>query len=1310
MCERVVLCLFSSWCPSIGILEWRDLIEADTRYTAQLLNITDQLKEKVRVMSESLTRKKKTRGGHRASAQRTIRQVYEAIESTDDVGTVCDKLEQHKMVLQEKLDTVKQLDADILELVVEDDLEEEIGTADEFKEKVYKAMFDCTRTIEVNRGVKSPVGAPQASKTAVSRTTSPTAPSRDIPPTSSGSDVHVEPDKERISKVKLPKLTPRKFNGELTKWLTFWDSFESSIHNNRELSDIDRFNYLHSLLEGPALEAISGLKLTTANYSAAIAILQKRFGNRQQIITKHMDILLNLEPVLSQFDLKGIRHLYDVVESQVRSLKSLGVAAESYGSLLTSVLINKLPQELKLIVSRQVTEDMWNLDDLMGIMEKEITARERAAGPSRTSRKTPKDVPTATALLSSNSMVPKCSYCRQAHPSSSCKSVTSQAERKQILRRTGRCFVCLRKNHTSRECRSNVRCGKCGGRHHISICFDSHPVAPVATTLSKGDHSHGSVQGQQQPTLLNPASSFQQQPTTQTSANSSPAANSLPVTNVTVPTSSSMCCFNMRTPVLLQTARTSVYNLGNPENSKEVRILFDTGSQRSYITESVKKHLNLNAVSTETMIIKTFGMEGEGQQVCDVVKVGMNLKNRQTVDLLFLSVPLICEPISNQPTTFVYSKYNHLASLDLADCCNGGKSLEIDILIGADQYYQLVTGEVLHERNGLTAIHTRLGWVFSGPVSGMSQQDISTNLVITHALFVDAYQPQESLDHCLKQFWDLESMGIQPRECSVYDKFENGIAYDGERYQVSLPWKESHPPLPDNYDLALRRLNGLLRRLRQSPGILHQYNDVIQDQIRKGIVEAVVEPRERGARQVHYLPHHAVLREDKETTKLRVVYDASAKINGPALNDCLYAGPKFGQKIMDIVMRFRVHKIAVAADIEKAFLMISVAPDDRDVLRFLWVDDVNTQVPNVVVFRFTRVVFGVSSSPFLLNATIRHHMERYATSYPEFVEKFLRSIYVDDVSYGADDPDSAYELYERSKQTLAEGGFNLRKFVSNSTLLSQRIQQKELERLNRDSDSVHSNDLNSGRQDSEQKVLGIRWNFVQDELIFDLNQLAILVKKIEPTKRQIVAITTKFYDPLGFISPIVIQFKVLFQAMCVNKIGWDDPLTGELLSQWRSLVSNFHGVVTSIPRCYFVLSERSMSSYSLQGFCDASSGAYAAVVYLRISSESGNTVNFVASKTRVAPTSKQTIPRLELLSALLLSNLIDSVSDALKPELELKDSCCYTDSRVALYWIKGIGKEWKPFVENRVNEIRRLVPPQHWSHCPGRENPADLLP
>ena len=109
---------------------------------------------------------------------------------------------------------------------------------------------------------------------------------------------------------------------------------------------------------------------------------------------------------------------------------------------------------------------------------------------------------------------------------------------------------------------------------------------------------------------------------------------------------------------------------------------------------------------------------------------------------------------------------------------------------------------------------------------------------------------------------------------------------------------------------------------------------------------------------VHYLPHHAVIRRDKDTTKVKVVYDASAKCNGPSLNDCLHVGPKFNQRINELLFRFRSYPVALVADIEKAFLIISVNPDDRDVLRFLWVENPFDADVRLTILRFTRVVFG----------------------------------------------------------------------------------------------------------------------------------------------------------------------------------------------------------------------------------------------------------------------------------------------------------------------------------------------------------------
>ena len=195
----------------------------------------------------------------------------------------------------------------------------------------------------------------------------PAIPEGNRPSTSSGShSVPVQPPSvlpnppvvpvsaARVPKVKLPKVILKRFDGSLIQWATFWDMFESSIHTNLELSDIDKFNYLHSLLEGSAADSISGLSLTASNYSEAIAILKRRFGNKQQVVIRRMDLLLELEPVFSMRDLKKLRHLYDQVEGHVRNLRSLGVSSESYGSLLSPIVMKRLPQELCIIVSKQV--------------------------------------------------------------------------------------------------------------------------------------------------------------------------------------------------------------------------------------------------------------------------------------------------------------------------------------------------------------------------------------------------------------------------------------------------------------------------------------------------------------------------------------------------------------------------------------------------------------------------------------------------------------------------------------------------------------------------------------------------------------------------------------------------------------------------------------------------------------------------------------------------------------------------------------------------------------------------------------------
>ena len=326
-------------------------------------------------------------------ANEAIRTSHEA-GGTDD--TTLSKLTQCKSSLQDKLDVLNRLDEELLDLVTEDEVEDEIGHADVFKEKVRVVMIDIERAISL-RTMPPPMRTDTRATTSLTHDDAPL----DHPPHSAEISTHSAGSLRHsrasslartesrspsptptestmnhthipITRVKLPKLVLKKFNGDLTKWATFWGSFESSVHNNSSLSDVDKFNYLNAQLEGRASEAVAGLKLTSANYSEAIAILKKRFGNKLLTITRHMDVLLNIDAVTSQHNLKGLRHLYDSVETQVRGLRALGVPSESYGSLLTSVLMNKLPQELRLIVSREITDGELNLDALMRVTEREI--------------------------------------------------------------------------------------------------------------------------------------------------------------------------------------------------------------------------------------------------------------------------------------------------------------------------------------------------------------------------------------------------------------------------------------------------------------------------------------------------------------------------------------------------------------------------------------------------------------------------------------------------------------------------------------------------------------------------------------------------------------------------------------------------------------------------------------------------------------------------------------------------------------------------------------------------------------------------
>jgi len=1206
---------------------------------------------------EDLAKRKKMRAGHRGSATKLVTKIVQKLEGETDEEVDKNWLIQSKLTLEGKIESLKALDGQILELIsdldgesVEQDIEKEIDEADNINAELHKVILD------INEVVRK-------------RCTPPSSLKINTPPTSA---VQLSLPSKNV-RVRLPKLEVLKFDGSVCKWQEFWDSFESSIDGNEGLSSVDKFSYLRGLLEGPAKSTIAGLSLTSANYGEALGLLKKRYGKKNVVERAHVKELIGLLPVFSDKDTQRLRRLYDSCETHYRGLLALGVDPRSYESIVVPSIMEKLPESFRLTITRGSDFLEWTMMEMLKAFVKELELKEQhqtisttkeqfsSKQESRQRGKEGNDRPaTAAALLTQNDRnnKPSCAFCLKNHAHEECQEVKDHKIRKTLVYKYARCFRCLSKGHRARDCKISVPCKGCGGSHHTALCEGRSET----TIKESANHLANSKQG------------------------------------------------GTITKVALQTACALVKG---PEREGRLRVLFDSGSHRSFVTSSAVRALGMRVVRRELLSISTFGQGPKETESRDVVEINvMPFRGGNVTQIEAYVVPKISS-IQNESVDVIKKDYPYLKNLWFSDVTSKvSKDSQIDILIGADYLWCFQGGRTVRgEPDQPVAVETKLGWVLSGPLkrcSGTEEtQTAQANLVVDDS---------GELETNVHKLWDLEALGISERD-EVHESFVDSISFDGNRYSVMLPWKESHEVLPSNYANSLARMKGQIRRLKKEPEVLIEYDSIIKEQLKLGIIEKVVD-LER-AENAHYLPHQAVIRRDAETTKVRVVYDASAKEgkNGTSLNDCLHVGPSLNPLLFDILIRFRCHKVVLVGDIEKAFLNIEVDKGDRDCLRFLWVEDVLQDNLKVVVYRFCRVVFGLNASPFLLNGTLRHHISLYEDADPEFVRKMVDGFYVDDLVTGECAADRAYKLYEKARDRLAEGGFRLRKWKTNDRELKVSIDpQKQsgstgskVVRLDEEETYAKAT-LGLAAQGcaKSEKVLGVVWDSELDVIKFMLTPIADKAEGLVPTKRNVLSILAGVFDPLGVIGPVTVSMKMLFQDLCSRGFKWDEELTGEVSNRLKAWIEDLHRAKEiTINRCVNRFTPGKVTKCYLHGFGDASKKAYCSVIYLVCHTDAGVSVELLTSKTRVAPLKALSIPRLELMSAWMLAKQMRAVLGALESEVEITGTRLWLDSKTALYWIMNRG-EWKQFVQHRVNEILKLTSKKDWGHCPGESNPADL--
>ena len=364
--------------------------------------------------------------------------------------------------------------------------------------------------------------------------------------------------------------------------------------------------------------------------------------------------------------------------------------------------------------------------------------------------------------------------------------------------------------------------------------------------------------------------------------------------------------------ILLQTA-TAIATNEDQSKSVPVRILFNNGSQHSYVTDHIKAKLGLTAMSTETLHLNTFGENAYRKQKCQDVTLPLRSSKDEYVEISALNFPVICSPL---PKRIDATKYPHLADLDLADSSAIDQD-SIDILIGSDYYWDIVTGESIRGEFGPTAINSKFGWLLSGPTDEQHVHENSNvvwNLIISGEPLLNEANEVDEITNMLKLFWETESIGItddieSATPLPIEAKRKEEISFDGRHYEVALPWKEDCFPRTNNYRMCEIRLRSLHFKLKKDPDLLRDYDKIIREQEQTGIVERVHEEESSSTvnnARIYYSPHHAVIRKDRETTKVRVVYDGSAKASKEelSLNDCLETGDNYIPHIFDMLARF----------------------------------------------------------------------------------------------------------------------------------------------------------------------------------------------------------------------------------------------------------------------------------------------------------------------------------------------------------------------------------------------------------------------
>ncbi|XP_046973670.1 uncharacterized protein LOC124540249 [Vanessa cardui] len=923
----------------------------------------------------------------------------------------------------------------------------------------------------------------------------------------------------------------------------------------------------------------------------------------------------------------------------------MGIDTTSWDVIVNYIVVSRLDSESRKLWEAKVSEldsetlPTWN--QLVNFLESRFRTFEMICGNNKSMVKSPNvhsnntkaKVFHSTAQEDNKRAIPSCTICKGQHLLYQCKQFAKQTpkERTEVIQSRRLCFNCFAPTHSVKECRSSTCCRRCGRRHHTLLHLERSEL-PSLSEVGKVNKDN---------------------------------------TERETPVIAHLVTKRNQKEMLLATAIVRASSANG--YSQVVRVLIDPCSEGSFINEAMTQSLGLKRTNINGLV------SGIGDKLArsrGMVSLSLesihNQKSKHAINVDAYVLPKLTSFLPTCQTKI--TDWPEIKRLSLADP-EYGSPAKIDMILGVEVYEEIILEGLLKHptEKGPIAQETQFGWVLSGRVRN--------NVTAKNPQLV-GFHIRVKEDDLLKKFWEIERepdailKKFTKEEIKCEQFFEATTTRDNEgRYVVRLPFKEHNPRCVEGKtrDIALRRFHYLERKLQNNPPLYEEYKRVINGYKDQNHMVQIQNIEDIHNPKAVYLPHHPVIREDKETTKVRIVFDASCKgVNKVSLNDCFLVGPKLQQDLRHILMRWRRHPFCIIADLVQMYRQVRVEEKDTDFQRILWRSNPNDPIEH---YKLLRLTFGTACAPYLAVKALQQLAKDEEAQYPRAAKIALQDYYIDDLLTGCETEMEAVEIFEEMNNLMSAGGFCLQKWCSNSERLMNHIEDG-CKKLDKPLIYKINNTI---------KVLGISWNKTTDSFEYTL-QLPNLCERI--TKRKVLSDIARLYDPMGWISPVIITAKIFIQKLWKAKLDWDENLPTELYKEWCSFRQDLHNVRNIvIPRW---LQSHKDDKIELHAFADASQAAYAGAVYMKVS-----------------PVEKEiSIPRLELCAALLATKLIYEVSQIM--QIPKEDLYAWSDSTVVLAWVRGEPTRWNTFVSNRVSEIHTMLDSSQFRHIETINNPADF--